>query len=63
MAIDISKLGHVAADVLEMEPDCEELSRYSVEEVFDKYLVYNGIIGYTKKLMNALKIIQEAEIK
>ena len=39
----------------------EKLKYESVEELFDSFLTWHGIIGYTGMIMNALKDIQEAD--
>lgn len=62
--------GIVAADILEnigygdMSHDqqkaaLEDLKTNSVEELFDRWLNWNGIMGYTESIMTALDSIRE----
>lgn len=56
---------HIQRDILAQVPDALQQS-VSVEhltayEAFDYWLRYNGIIGYTEKIIEAYKAIQEAE--
>lgn len=41
----------------------QRIARMDVEEAFDTWLKYQGIIGYTSPIMRTLKNIQEAEVK
>lgn len=42
--------------------DVEAVKPLSVYEAFDKFLTWNGIIGYTATIMDALDSIRRAEI-
>jgi hypothetical protein len=42
---------------------CAEIEFMSTEEAFDAYLRWNGIIGFTKDIIETLDNIREAEIK
>jgi len=49
----------ILADLYENYTD-EQISKMSLFEVFDAFLVYNGIIGYTQMILSAIENIEEA---
>lgn len=60
--IDVDELeDNVREDLLE-DLDVEEIKPLSVYEAFDRFLTWNGIIGYTAVIMDALDNIRRAEI-
>ena len=59
--LDITKLPKgLLEDIADTEKEAETMS---VEEAFDAFLCYNGIIGFSTKVMKALDVIRAAEIK
>ena len=61
--LDISKISETKLlQIAEMiEGKIKDVKDMSVEEAFDAYLRYHGIIGYTTQIMNTLKQLQEAK--
>lgn len=56
--IDLAKVKpNILADI---EENCKDPQFCSVEEAFDYWLNYQGIIGYTSQIMGVLKNLQEA---
>lgn len=72
MAVDVTKLPLYIVEVLahRLSKDDDKglsvpeviakVNGMSVEEVFDEYLAWHGIIGYTHQLITALKGIERA---
>jgi len=50
---------HEVCEMLDINPT--ELSKLGGFDVFDAWLRYNGIIGYTHRIINTLDAIREAE--
>jgi len=42
--------------------NCDDVSHLSVEEALDKFLIYNGIYGYTEMIMEAVTSLLAAEV-
>jgi hypothetical protein len=59
--LDLDKLpDHILSDI---EENTNNPELCSVEEAFNLWLSYNGIIGYTSLIMEAIEAIKNAEVK
>lgn len=59
--IDTSKLDNVLDDVLEGGASIEEIENSTRMAVLDRYLTWNGIVGYTEQILDAIDTINEAD--
>lgn len=63
--IDVSKLPNRILNDIQENTDKRrsEIAQMSVEEAFEAYCQWNGIVGYGSQLIEALDLIRAAEIK
>lgn len=52
--IDVDELEDLVREEILENASIEELKNMSVYEAFDKFLMWNGIIGYTAVILEAL---------
>lgn len=64
MALNLDRIPtDVLDDLLErVDDDRDKIAQMSVREAFNEWLVWNGIIGYTRKIISALDNLRAAEI-
>lgn len=58
--IDVDELEDLVREEILENASIEELKNMSVYEAFDKFLLWNGIFGYTAVIMEALDNIRAA---
>ena len=62
--IDIKKVPvYILKDISEAKEDCVEIENLSPKEAFNLYLVWNGFIGFTDQIIDALDSLRAAEVK
>ncbi len=47
----------------DIDPFLFEMGQLDIEEAWEKYCEWNGLIGFSNQLLNALDNIREAELK